>query len=359
MVSLSDIAKEVKFNVSVVSRALSENPDKHAVVKAETRELIQRTAMRMGYQPNRQASFNGRKRCATIYCFLPENADRLTADLMYGIVRTAGEENFPLKFYRGGSESDLSGFLLRMIDGIDHSGVITYPPFALTGSCAEMLRKYHEKRNTILLLNTPTNTRKGRVDAEFRAIPQVNIDEAYGGMLAAVHLLKQGCREFRYSYLEPMPYKSRIDGFRMALKRAGFTAEELRTPEDYRELANSTARTGIYADRDVHAFNMLIHLARVGITPGDRVLLVGNDDKQQSKYSLPRLSTVHQPTMEEGMLAVRKLIRMIFGGKEKTELVRPYLVVRESSGGGPDDEIIYGFPETTESKDGKLPQELI
>ena len=63
--------------------------------------------------------------------------------------------------------------------------------------------------------------------------------------------------------------------------------------------------------------------------------------------------------MEEGMLAVRKLIRMIFGGKEKTELVRPYLVVRESSGGGPDDEIIYGFPETTESKDGKLPQELI
>ena len=150
MVSLSDIAKEVKFNVSVVSRALSENPDKHAVVKAETRELIQRTAMRMGYQPNRQASFNGRKRCATIYCFLPENADRLTADLMYGIVRAAGEENFPLKFYRGGSESDLSGFLLRMIDGIDHSGVITYPPFALTGSCAEMLRKYHEKRNTIL-----------------------------------------------------------------------------------------------------------------------------------------------------------------------------------------------------------------
>ena len=267
MVSLSDIAKEVKFNVSVVSRALSENPDKHAVVKAETRELIQRTAMRMGYQPNRQASFNGRKRCATIYCFLPENADRLTADLMYGIVRAAGEENFPLKFYRGGSESDLSGFLLRMIDGIDHSGVITYPPFALTGSCAEMLRKYHEKRNTILLLNTPTNTRKGRVDAEFRAIPQVNIDEAYGGMLAAVHLLKQGCREFRYSYLEPMPYKSRIDGFRMALKRAGFTAEELRTPEDYRELANSTVRTGIYADRDVHAFNMLIHLARVGITP--------------------------------------------------------------------------------------------
>lgn len=171
MVSLSDIAKEVKFNVSVVSRALSENPDKHAVVKAETRraDTAHRHAHGLPAQPS--GVVQRRKRCATIYCFLPENADRLTADLMYGIVRAAGEENFPLKFYRGGSESDLSGFLLRMIDGIDHSGVITYPPFALTGSCAEMLRKYHEKRNTILLLNTPTNTRKGRVDAEFRAIP--------------------------------------------------------------------------------------------------------------------------------------------------------------------------------------------
>ena len=50
-----------------------------------------------------------------------------------------------------------------------------------------------------------------------------------------------------------------------------------------------------------------------------------------------------QPTMEEGMLAVRKLIRMIFGGKEKTELIKPYLIVRESSGGGPEEEIISEY----------------
>ena len=98
-----------------------------------------------------------------------------------------------------------------------------------------------------------------------------------------------------------------------------------------------------FTDRDVHAFNMLILLAQVGVTPGENVLLVGNDDKQQSRYSLPRLSTIHQPTMEEGMLAVRKLIRMIFGGKEKTELIKPYLIVRESSGGGPEEEIISEY----------------
>ena len=343
MVSLSDIAKEVKFNVSVVSRALSPNPDKHAVVKPETRELIRRTAERMGYLPNRQASFNGRKRCATIYCFLPENADRLTADLMYGIVHAAGEENFPLKFYRGTSDSDLVKFIGRMLGGLDHSGVITYPPFALTENCRAMLRNYHEKRKTILLLNTPTNTKTGRVDAEFREIPQVNIDEAYGGMLAARHLMERGCRRFYYSHMGLKPYQLRVDGFRKTLAESGFRADRLSDPADYRKLAEAKEKIGIYADRDVHAFNMLILLAQVGVTPGENVLLVGNDDKQQSRYSLPRLSTIHQPTMEEGMLAVRKLIRMIFGGGEKTELVKPYLVVRESSGGGPEDEIISEY----------------
>ena len=57
MVRLIDIANELDLNVSVVSRALNPAPDKHAVIKAETRELIRTTAAQMGYRPNRQAAF--------------------------------------------------------------------------------------------------------------------------------------------------------------------------------------------------------------------------------------------------------------------------------------------------------------
>ena len=57
MIKLADIAKELNLSVSVVSRALSSNPDKHAVVKAETMKRVRDYACAAGYKPNRQARF--------------------------------------------------------------------------------------------------------------------------------------------------------------------------------------------------------------------------------------------------------------------------------------------------------------
>ena len=172
MVSLSDIAREVNLNISVVSRALNPNPDRHAVVKAETRERIREVARRMGYVPNRAASFCGRKSSATIFCFLPETADRLTADLMFGIVHAAGQENFPVKFFRGSSSDDFGRFL-QAIRQQEHSGLITYPPLALGREMQQMLGQYHENRRTILMLNAMTNTGTDGLEQEFCDIPQL------------------------------------------------------------------------------------------------------------------------------------------------------------------------------------------
>lgn len=334
MVSLSDIAREVNLNISVVSRALNPNPDRHAVVKAETRERIREVARRMGYVPNRAASFCGRKSSATIFCFLPETADRLTADLMFGIVHAAGQENFPVKFFRGSSSDDFGRFL-QAIQAQEHSGLITYPPLALGREMQQMLGQYHENRRTILMLNAMTNTGTDGLEQEFCDIPQLGIDEYYGGVLAAKHLIEQGCTRFARSYLPPHPYRERLAGFCDTVRAAGFPEPEmLLTEADFAHLAeNSAERTGIYADRDVHAFNILVYLARKNIVPGEgNILLVGNDDKQQARYSLPTLTTVRQPACEEGELAVKKLINMIYGKKEENQLLKPTLIVRQSSG---------------------------
>ena len=334
MVSLSDIAKEVNLNVSVVSRALNPNPDRHAVVKKETRERICEVARRMGYVPNRAASFNGKKGSATIFCFLPETADRLTADLMFGIVQAAGRENFPVNFFRGSCCEDFGKFL-RAISEREHSGLITYPPQALGGDMRRMLLQYHEKRRTVLMLNVLTNTSVQGLEQEFRDIPQLGIDEYYGGTLAAKHLIEQGCTRFYQTYLPPHPYQERLSGFCDTVRAAGFSEPEmLVSAEDFLRIPEKSAdRIGIYADRDVHAFNVLIILARRNIVPGaGHVLLVGNDDKQQARYSLPTLTTGRQPTCEEGELAVKKLIGMIYGQREENQLLKPALIVRQSSG---------------------------
>lgn len=331
MVSLADIARTVNLDVSVVSRALSPNPEQNAKVKTDTRERILEVARQMNYVPNRQASFMGRKSNATIFCFMPMNADRLTAELVYGISAAARRENFPVTFFQGGIDDDFRNFM-STLDDSSHSGLISFPTLALANDLKEMLRLYNQRRKTLILLNPNTNAVKGRLEDEFSSITQVVMDDAYGGRLAAQHLFEQGCKRFYFTYLPGQPFMHRLEGFQTFLAEKGQEVISFDDPAALKDAVAGDEKVGIYADRDVHALNVLIHLAHLGITPGGRVLLVGNDDKQQSRFSVPTLTTVHQPMREEGELAVKKLINLIFGGTEENEFIRPRLIVRQSTG---------------------------
>ena len=99
------------------------------------------------------------------------------------------------------------------------------------------------------------------------------------------------------------------------------------------ELVKKHSPVGIFATRDADGFNILNRLTAMNIKIGSEVHLVSFDDHNQCVFSIPSLSSVHQPTREECRRAVEKLINMIFGKKEADETIKPYLMVRESSGG--------------------------
>ncbi|MBE6375988.1 MAG: LacI family transcriptional regulator [Lentisphaerae bacterium] len=329
MVSLSDIAKRVKLDVSVVSRALSHKPAQNAKVKTETREFILQTAAEMGYRPNRQASFMGKKGDATIFCFMPQISDQLTADLMYGISAAARRENFPVTFFQGNMDGDFRNFLAGLDDS-NHSGVISFPTRALSDDLKELLILYHRRRKTLLLLNPQSNSFGGQPEDGFSNIPHLIMDDAYGGSLAAKHLIGKGCQHFFFTGFPGQHFRHRFAGYREELARHSVEAVSFDSDDELKKIVALPGRIGIYADRDTHAINLIIRLAHLGITPGEKVLLVGNDDKQQSRLS--GLTTIHQPIRQEGELAVKKLINLIFGGTEENEFIKPYLVVRQSTG---------------------------
>lgn len=330
MIKLTDIAQAVNLDVSVVSRALNPRPDRHAIIKEETRQLIQETAHRLGYRPNRQASFLKKGGAATILCFLPDVADRLIADLMMGISETACHENFPVNFFFGNNAGDFGKFI-RQAERIGHSGIITYPPAKMPPDMRLELKQYHQRSGNILLLNVISNTAGIELEKEYRDIPQLNIDDFYGGQLVARHFLDRGCQKF-YHFPEIRPYRNRLDGFKEPLEAAGFRVEEL-TGSKLAALKDAKEPVGIFAEHDFLAYKLLNQMSACGIRPGDKVLLAGFDDQVSSIRSEPSLTTVHQPTRNEGRLSVNKLIRMIYGGTEANETLKPHLVVRESSGG--------------------------
>ena len=57
MTKLTDIAKKLNLDVSVISRALSQSPEQQRRVSPTTRKLILETAEKMNYVPDRSAAF--------------------------------------------------------------------------------------------------------------------------------------------------------------------------------------------------------------------------------------------------------------------------------------------------------------
>ena len=208
----------------------------------------------------------------------------------------------------------------------------------------EELLNYHRNGGHILILNACSNG--GIRDDRFAGIPQLQINDVYGGTLAAKHFLSHGVEIF---FREQMlaNYESRNRGYEEELKKNGFYPEDF-TLAAFESAVKSGKKTGIFAFTDDIAMNLMFLLGERGWKAGKDYFLIGHDNQFLTARMSVSLSTVHQPTREEGILAVQKVIRLTEGNTVEDELLNPWLVIRESSGGKrPDlekpqlDEILY------------------
>jgi len=332
VVKLADIAKELGLSLSVVSRALSNNPDKHAVIKKETAERIRSYAREVGYQPNRQASFLGKGACATIFCFLPDTPKRLINDLMFGIAETACKENFPVNFFFGRNALDFDKFLLHSKQNA-HSGLLTLPPGKMSVRVFESFCEYYSHGGKVLFLNTISNTPPDTNIDDFREVPCLNIDEYYGGQLAAAHLLQCQCNEYFVVSNQEKIFQTRENGFVDYLTSKGISVHPVGIEGLKKQPLKTGKRFGFFSDSDYMALNMYPIFAARNLKIGEEALICGFDDIFYSRISLPSLTTIHQPTRLEGKIAVQKLVSMIYGAKGEDEMLKPFLLQRESTGG--------------------------
>lgn len=344
MIRLADIARELGISLSVVSRALSSNPDRHAVIRDETRARIRECAVRMGYQPNRQASFLGKRgKSATIFCFLPDVPTRLMSDLLFGITETATSENFPVNFVFGKKSQDLSNFI-DYSKANAHAGLLTYPTSKMSADMLKKFREYYHSDGKILFLNTISNLYSQKAFQEFQefqGIPTLNIDERFGGQLAASHLIKCKCKNiYILTANQPAIFGTREKGFLEVSAKHNIQVNQVTFNELKKMTLPKRERIGIFADSDYLALDAYSVLSAKGMTVGKDIMLCGFDDIFYGRIAAPSLTTVHQPMRIEGQRAINKLISMIFGNQEKDELLKPFLFQRESTGGKrPDPEL--------------------
>jgi DNA-binding LacI/PurR family transcriptional regulator len=205
--------------------------------------------------------------------------------------------------------------------------------------------------------------RLGRYCERYRPVPMcsvaielggasfVSIDNESGMRTAIDHLVHtHGMRSIAFVRGPEANAEAerRFLAYKDALRQAAIPfVPELVAPGDFEEHSGREAvhaffsRPGvspqtlnaIVAANDAMALGALLELTHLGVRVPDQMAVVGFDDIEESRFSMPPLTTVRQPLLEQGRDAVRIVLHQVRLGGAPERVVRlTEPVVRRSCG---------------------------
>jgi LacI family transcriptional regulator/LacI family repressor for deo operon, udp, cdd, tsx, nupC, and nupG len=172
----------------------------------------------------------------------------------------------------------------------------------------------------------------------------VAVDDLQGARLAVEHLLALGHRRIGYIGAGDRPKSNsrRSAGYRTALAQAGLPFEpklvfNSASDGDFERgqsgLASllASGATAIFCYNDMTALGLLLacHEQRRAIPR--ELSLVGFDDIEPALYTTPALTTVRQPRLKLGQLAMKMALALLDDQPVQDQLLPCELVVRQST----------------------------
>lgn len=329
--TIHDIAEHLKLSKSTVSKALNGYDD----VSVETRELVQQTANRLGYQPTAAARNLRRGRTDKIGLFLNTSIEYVV-DYLSGIIPGAV------------LQSQQFGKNLIIYTMADND------PNALLNAC-----RSGEVDGAILF---STHYNRQMFDALFernfpfvvmgREIPDERVsyvvpDYYTGSYMAVQHLVELGHRRIAFMTRPELTTanESRLAGYVDALNDAGITFDdslvvETRIQPDTgieptRKLLQLVDKpTAICAFHDLMAVDVIQVLQAQGYQVPDDISVVGFDGLRAGFLTVPHITTMQQPLAFIGQRVVEIIHEKLNQVEERViqETVDVELIVRGSTG---------------------------
>ncbi|PTA66506.1 LacI family DNA-binding transcriptional regulator [Deinococcus arcticus] len=305
-VTIKDIARAADVSISTVSRTLNGSS---AVAEAK-RARVLAAAAQLGYEPNVAAQGLVRGRSMTIGVLTQDIASPFYNEVARGIdVGFAGSGYQPI-FVNGhwqiqDESAAITALTRRQVDGL----------IILGGRLGDgQLRDLHARFPLVLV---------GRRVAGLEAAC-LSVDNVQGAFLATSHLIQLGHRRIGHitGVSSQRDAVDRLEGYRLALAEAGLDFDSRLVFEgDFNEsagiqavehwLGQGAALSAIFAANDQMAYGARLGLYRRGIRVPDDISLIGFDDLPASQFTLPPLTSVHQPLFEMGEQAARRVLRRL------------------------------------------------
>lgn len=178
-----------------------------------------------------------------------------------------------------------------------------------------------------------------------KTISSVVFDSYKGGQAVAKYLINLGHRKIGYiqGYENVYDDMERFRGFKDMLQESGLEfSDDYKLAGYFEEAASYSAvkafvRSGkelpdaFFAANDLSAIGCIKALKSEGIVVPDDVSVIGFDDIDISEVFIPAITTVNNPIIRQGILAVESVLSVIQQkGEGKLEKLDGSLVVRDS-----------------------------
>lgn len=326
--TIFDVAERAGVSKSLVSLVMRGSPS----VSEVRRRRVLEAAEELGYRPNLMARGLAAQRTLALGILVSDLHNPFFADLLDGIQDEAKSRGLRLLTATGRldpveEQEAIEGLLQMRVDGL-----ILLSPVA----GAELLAA------AAATVPTVTVARYGEPPPGCDAI--VN-DERLGAALAVDHLV--GLGHTRIAHIdggEGASAAERRRGYEEAMAKAGLGDRVRIEPGTYSGdggytgmlvlLGDERPPTAVLAANDLAAVGALTALEERGLKVGEDVSLVGYDDSYLARLPPISLTSVAQPRMEMGRLALDAFERRFEapGRRASKRVVEPRLVVRDSTG---------------------------
>jgi DNA-binding LacI/PurR family transcriptional regulator len=332
--TMHDVARLADVSIKTVSNVLNDYP----YIRPATKQRVLDAIETLGYRPNLSARGLRSGRTGLISLIIPDLRNAYFAELADAVMKAADKQGLSVIIAQSGAEAErelslLRGPRMQIVDGILFSA----------------LALGEEDGHLLADISTPMVVLGERIlHGPKDHVTMRNIE---GSKAATEHLLRLGRRRVLAFGSDPGQVSGsaglRLTGYREALEDAGIPFDGSLVVDVigwYRETGaasmRSFLRTGIAFD-GVVAFNDSIALGAMrvmqeaGLKIPNDVAVIGFDDIDETRYTLPTLSTINPGREEIAEVAVRYLVERIAAPKEPFE-PRHYLsafelVQRESS----------------------------
>ncbi len=332
LITIKDIARELKISPSTVSRALKNHPD----ISEETKKAVNELARKSNYQPNAVALSLKQRRSNTIGVIIPEIVHYFFSSVISGIEDVAYDAGFNVIICQSNEKYNREVVNTRTLLANRVDGILV--SISKETSDFDHFNKIRENQVPLVFYD--------RVVPGFDA-DQVIVDDLEAAYLATKHLIDAGRKKIVH-FAGPQNLligRHRKEGYIKALREAGLEVRDewIIEADNFEKariavlniLEDKIQIDGLFAVNDLTAIGAMQTFQKKGIKIPGQIGIVGFSDGRLSGITDPTLTSVDQHGYEMGTIATEMLLHRIFSDesnpKYETKVLNANLIVRESS----------------------------